>query len=82
MVKIIDPTPEPPLAPDSIYYDLYTRLMNAYQEWGRDNLSKAAYLVQIEKIQYKIGEAANAMLEALKQDFTIKGDKKDEPNKQ
>ena len=73
-IKLNDPEP-PPLAPDSIYYELHTRLLSAYQQWAQDNLSKKAYLVEIEKIKYKIGEAANSMLEALKHDFTIQGER-------
>lgn len=85
MKKIIKPgEPEPKLAPDSIYYELYTRLVAAYQQWCMHELKDKTFIVSLEKVQYKVGEAANSILEAIKADFSItdsKGDKKDESKK-
>jgi hypothetical protein len=86
MKKIIKPgEPEPKLAPDSLYYDLYTRLVAAYQQWCMDKLKDKTFIVSLEKVQYKVGEAANNILEAIRADFSItdsQGEKKkDGPKK-
>lgn len=70
--------PDPQLAPNDIYYALYDRLVKSYVQWAHDYLKEANYLVEIEKIKYKIGEAANAMLNLVNKDFTIQGDQKND----
>ena len=68
------------MAPDSVYYSLYTVLIAAYQQWCMDELNDKEFIVDLNKIQYKVGEAANNILEGLKADFSLtneKGEKKD-----
>lgn len=72
------------MAPDSLYYDLYTRIVVAYQQWCMDELKDKTFIVSLEKVQYKVDEAANNILEAMKADFSITdsdGAKKDKPSK-
>jgi hypothetical protein len=74
-----NPPEPPPMAPDSIYYELYTRLIAAYQQWCMDELKDKEFMVDLNKIQYKVGEAANNILEGIKADFSLtdeKGEKK------
>jgi hypothetical protein len=81
MNKIINPKdPGPNMAPDSLYYDLYNRIVAAYQQWCMDELKDQIFMVDLNKVRYKVGEAANNILEAIKADFTVKGDK-DESSK-
>ena len=73
ILKLNDP--EPALAPDQIYYELYERLINTYRTWAVSYLKGADYLVELEKIKIKVAEANNAIIESLEQDFTIQGEK-------
>ena len=72
ILKLNDP--EPALAPDHIYYELYERLINTYRTWATSYLQGADYLVELEKIKIKVAEANNAIIKTLDQDFTIMGD--------
>ena len=78
----MDGKPVPQLAPDSIYYELHTELTATYQRWAQRTLQGQPYVVQLEKIRFKIAEACNGMLEALDKDFTpIEGDQNNDDDK-
>jgi len=68
------------MAPDSIYYDLYNRIVAAYQQWCMDELNHSEFLVDLNKIEFKVNEAAKSIVEVLRADFSEtneKGEKKD-----